>query len=237
MRIELYNDGIGFVSLIDSMGDDLRACHSARVSFLRDDLEKQGLTERDVRLIQFLLREGHTSPFEHSVITFKMKVPLFIRAQIMRHRTFSYNEVSRRYTSDEIEFYVPTALRQQSTKNLQCSEGWLSDGMNAVCIDKMKSHFDASFALYQSLLANGVAREQARIVLPQSMYTTFWMTGNLHNWIKFLRLRNTEHAQLEVRHLAIAIQEILWNLYPATLRALEGDDVAEILAELESDES
>ena len=237
MRIELYGDGIGFVSLIDNMGDDLRACHSARVSFLRDDVEKQGHTEKDIRLIQFLLREGHTSPFEHSVITFKMKVPLFIRAQIMRHRTFSYNEVSRRYTSEEIEFYVPTVLRQQSAKNLQCSEGELTEGMNALCIDKIKAQFDKSFGLYQGLLANGVAREQARIVLPQSMYTTFWMTGNLHNWIKFLRLRNSEHAQAEVRDLAIAIQEILWALYPATLRALEGDSVAEILAELESDES
>jgi thymidylate synthase (FAD) len=105
--------------------------------------------------------------------------------------------------------------------------------MNALCIDKIKAQFDKSFALYQSLLVSGVAREQARIVLPQSMYTTFWMTGNLHNWIKFLRLRNSEHAQAEVKHLALAIQEILWNLYPATFGALEGDS----LAELKSDES
>ena len=221
MRIELYGDKIGYVALIDRMGDDLRACHSARVSFLRDEVTRANPDDRDARLIKFLLREGHTSPFEHSVITFKIRVPLFIRAQVMRHRTFSYNEVSRRYTSESIELYIPRQLRQQSDKNLQCSDGLMESNKNADCIEGMRKHFRESWDLYHELIDAGVAREQARIVLPQSMYTTFWMTGNLMNWIKFLRLRVSPHAQEEVRDLAIGIQEILRELYPKTFEILD----------------
>jgi len=221
MRIELYGDKVGYVALIDRMGDDLRACHSARVSFLRDEVTRANLDDKDARLIKFLLREGHTSPFEHSVITFKIRVPLFIRAQVMRHRTFSYNEVSRRYTSESIELYIPRQLRQQSDKNLQCSEGLMESDKSADCIEGMRKHFRESWDLYHELIDAGVAREQARIVLPQSMYTTFWMTGNLMNWIKFLRLRISPHAQEEVRDLAIGIQEILRELYPKTFEILD----------------
>ena len=120
--VKIYNDDIGEVSLIDYMGDDKRAAHAARVSFLKDDIDTdKEFTDKDKRLINFLLREKHTSPFEHSTITFRLTVPAFIRSQIHRHRTFSYNEASRRYTSDNLSFYSPDPnsrghLRQPTRK-------------------------------------------------------------------------------------------------------------------------
>jgi len=217
MRIDLYDDEIGHVSLVDNMGDDLRAVHSARVSFLRDDVEHRTLSTRDERLIQFLLEEGHTSPFEHSVITFRIRVPLFVRSQIMRHRTFSYNEVSRRYTAEQVEIYVPMELRGQSKSNLQCSEGIIDQ---PELVTAIQDHMRSSLDLFNALISAGVAREQCRMVLPQSLYTTFWMTGNLHNYIKFLRLRDSEHAQIECRYVAVAIREILSTLYPKTFELI-----------------
>jgi thymidylate synthase (FAD) len=110
------------VELIDYMGDDKRAVDAARVSFMRDNTSKT-LTDKDKRLIKFLADHKHTSPFEHMTATFRLTVPLFVRSQIMRHRTFSYNEVSRRYTSENIQVWKPTAAEKQSTDNLQCSDG------------------------------------------------------------------------------------------------------------------
>ena len=219
MRINVYDDNIGHVLLVDNMGNDLRAVESARVSFLLDNLDHTEPNDKDKRLLKFLLKEGHTSPFEHSVITFRLHVPLFVRSQIMRHRTFSYNEVSRRYTSEELQAFIPSTLRAQSKKNLQCSDGEL-ENHNAP-LKRMAEHIDTSLALYNRLLDAGVAREQARAILPQAMYTTFWMTGNLHNWLKFFRLRTTDHAQEETRLVALAIQDIMKKLYPTTFDILK----------------
>lgn len=221
--MDLYDDAIGELDLIDYMGDDTRAAHAARVSFLRDEDLLTGsdeITDKDKKLISFLLRERHTSPFEHSVITFRMKVPLYVRAQVMRHRTFSYNEASRRYTSECIEFHIPKVLRQQATKNLQCSIDEpvkLNDKM----VNAMRDQVDAAYRTYQMMLDCGVAREQARAVLPQNMYTTFYMTGSLHNYIHFLRLRLDPHAQPEIQELAQGMRSILSEIFPYTMEALE----------------
>jgi len=222
-HIDLYNDDIGVLSLIDWMGDDARAAHAARVSFLRDDeiLTSEGdLTAKDKKLITFLLRERHTSPFEHSTISFRMKVPLYIRAQVMRHRTFSFNEVSRRYTSECIEFHVPRELRKQADKNLQCSTDEVVYN-NDKLVNAMRDQVDNAYRCYQMLLDCGVAREQARAVLPQNMYTTFWMTGSLHNYIKFLQLRLDPHAQPEVQELAKAMYLMLSDIFPETMAVLK----------------
>ena len=219
MRINVYDDEIGNVTLIDYMGDDLRACHSARVSFLRDDPERipcVNVSVKDRRLITFLLEEGHTSPFEHSVATFRLRVPMYVRTQIMRHRTFSYNEVSRRYTSEGLEVFIPRVLRGQSYTALQCSEGEIE---GEKLIEEMRRHARVSLDLYHRLIGEGVAREQARSVLPQSMYTTFWMTGSIHNFMKFFDLRITEHAQSETRDVATAMREILSVLFPVTFES------------------
>ena len=214
MKISIFGDGVGEVQLIDHMGDDSRAAQAARVSFLKD--EERTSQKRDHKLIRFLYTERHTSPFEHSVITFRLKVPLFIARQIMRHRTFSYNENSRRYSSEVVEFHIPAVLRQQAKKNLQCS---VSTPVvhNSQLVQSLKQATHSAFSTYQMLLDCGVAREQARCILPQNMYTTFWMTGNLHNYIHFLGLRLGEHAQQEVREVASAMLAHLKVHFPITM--------------------
>ena len=211
----IYNDQIGSVELIDSMGADERVINAARVSFNRDNQEAD--LEKVKKLINFLARNKHTSPFEHVTATFRIKVPLFIRSQIMRHRTFSYNEISRRYTSNQIELWYPDGWRGQSNKNLQCSSGEITDNV-------AHEIFESSVALalhsYNSLLERGIARELARAVLPQSLYTSFYMTGNLHNWCHFLRLRLDAHAQPEVRAVANAVRDYLVELFPISTHAL-----------------
>jgi thymidylate synthase (FAD) len=219
MMYNLFSDGIGSVELIDSMGTDKTAVNAARVSFLRDDTEKD-LTEKDKRLIKFLTAHRHTSPFEHMMASFKLTVPLFVRSQIMRHRTFSYNEVSRRYTSENIQLWRPKELRRQSKDNLQCSDG---DLRNDKALGIMNISLSVSLQYYKELLASGVSREMARCVLPQATYTEFYMTGNVHNWVKFLKLRTDEHTQPETREAALVIQHMLFKLYPVTMSELFGD--------------
>ena len=192
--IHTYGDDKGGVALIDAWGNDKRAVHAARVSFSRES-DNEDLTARDVKLLKFMIKEGHTSPFEHSGLTMKVVCPLFVRSQIMRHRTFSFNEVSRRYTSAKMDVYVPSEFRLQSDKNLQCSvEGSHATGEDFLLKKVSESALD-SLAVYEYLLRRGVSREQARGVLPQNMYTMFWMSGNLHNWFKFLKFPSFAEAE------------------------------------------
>ena len=118
MQIDLYGDGIGRVELVQSMGTDLTIVNSARVSFGK---EKKELDDKDKKLIKYLVEHRHTSTFEHNLVTFRFKVPLFIRSQHHRHRTWSYNEISRRYTSFDMEFYHPGTFRSQHASNRQAS--------------------------------------------------------------------------------------------------------------------
>jgi thymidylate synthase (FAD) len=199
------------------MGDDARACAAARVSLLNDDVGSGELSARDLRLLEFLLREKHTSPFEHSVITFRICAPLPVVAQIMRHRTFSYNQSSRRYTSEDIEFYDLSEWRAQAAKNLQCSDGALPEASNAELRSVYREHCVRSLKIYEWMLERGASREQARFVLPQGLMARFWMTGNLHNYLKFLLLRDDVHAQGECRDVARSIRALLTQEFPATL--------------------
>ncbi|MGA1706679.1 MAG: FAD-dependent thymidylate synthase [Candidatus Nanopelagicaceae bacterium] len=205
------------VTYVDHMGEDARAAEAARVSFYKEGLgESEGVNERDAKLIAFLARENHTSPFEHSVLSVQIKCPLFVRSQIMRHRTFSYNEVSRRYTSENLEFFEFEGLRGQASKNLQCStddEVEYSYALKSL----IAQHHSQSLDLYNRLLDSGVAREQARAVLPQSLMTSFIMTGNVLNWVKFLRLRLDEHTQPECREVAQMCRYILQTHFPHTV--------------------
>jgi thymidylate synthase (FAD) len=207
------------VEVIQSMGTDLTACQAARVSFLKDVRNDDEVSERDARLIDFLVREGHTSPFEHSVITFRITAALPVVAQIMRHRTFSYNQASRRYTSEDIEFYDVNEWRAQATKNLQCSEGALSEDVAQEIRGVYREHCVRSLKIYEWMLEKGVSREQARFVLPQGLIAKFWMTGSLHNYIKFLRLRDTAHAQGECREVAADMRRLLTERFPLAMSA------------------
>lgn len=205
------------VTYVDHMGNDARAAEAARVSFYKEGLgESKGVNDRDKNLIAFLARENHTSPFEHSVLSVQIKCPLFVRSQIMRHRTFSYNEVSRRYTSENLEFYEFDGLRKQALQNLQCSTEESVECEERL-LEEIKIYQDSAFSLYAHLLAQGVAREQARSVLPQSLMTSFIMTGNVLNWVKFLKLRLDGHVQPECREVAQMCREILQTHFPHTV--------------------
>lgn len=222
----VYGDDIGGVTLIDFMGDDARAAFAARVSFVDDlqGLHEGELSAKDARLLRFLLREKHTSPFEHSVITMKLTVPLFVRSQIMRHRVFSFNETSRRYTSENIDFFLPQDLRKQADKNLQCSIPEEPENM-AKCISILRDATMSAYSAYETLLTEGVSREQARAILPQNLYTNFWITGSLHNYLHFLRLRLHPHAQPETAVVASAMRDVLASIFPETFKILDEMEV------------
>ena len=176
------------VSYVSHMGDDLTIVNAARVSFNKSS---DTLDERDKKLINYLAEHNHMSPFEHCTLTVLIEVPLYIRSQIHRHRTFAYNEVSRRYTSEDLDFYVPDMgdIRKQSKSNRQGSDGELDED-ESMAVQAMMNKFHAdSLALYNNLLDLGVCREQARGVLPQNLMTKFYMTGNLRNFAHFLKLR------------------------------------------------
>lgn len=205
------------VTYVDHMGDDLRPVNAARISFGNT---KETLEEKDIKLLEYLGKHQHFSPFEHCSLSVIIKCPLYIRSQIHRHRTFSYNEISRRYTSKDLEFYVPPIedIRKQSTDNKQASSGLIDDSMIAEFLFKKAN--DDSLRIYNSLLDKGVAREQARGVLPQNLMTEFYMTGNLRNWAHFQKLRLGEGAQSEVRIIAEQLNEILLEKFPVSYKIL-----------------
>ena len=229
-KIELYGDGIGHVELVDYLGNDLSVVNSARVSFGKHKTE---IEEQDKKLINYLIKHRHSSTLEHNVVTFRFKVPLFVRSQHHRHRTWSYNEISRRYTDFNIEFYEPSAFRTQHKSNRQASnsddlinpklyEGFAFEDDEG-CAAAVKKHHRDCLAFYNSLLSAGICREQARGVLPQNMYTEYYGTANLNNILKFIDLRTHEGAQWEIQQVAQAIVEIVRDLYPATIEAWEAN--------------
>lgn len=205
------------VEYIDHMGDALSVVNAARVSF---GSGSQVLTERDKKLIAFLAAHKHLSPFEHCALTVKISCPLYIRSQIHRHRTFSYNEISRRYTSKDMEMYTPDVYRKQHEQNKQCSYGALDPHMQEQVIVEVEELHKKSMDLYEGLIAMGVCREQARGVLCQDLMTEFYMTGNLRNWVSFLALRDHEEAQVEVQIVAEQAKDIILDKFGAAAEVL-----------------
>ncbi|MCK5804162.1 MAG: FAD-dependent thymidylate synthase [Lentisphaeria bacterium] len=213
-------DGQGWIGLLNCMGTETTIVNAARVSFgkMREEMD-----ERDVVLLKYMLENQHTSPLEHVGFTFIVHCPLFVRGQWHRHRTWSYNEISRRYTEINLEFYTPPTLREQAETNRQASVDPVSVDQNTGLAD-IREHNERSLALYHKLLADGVCREQARGVLPQNMMTTFWATVDLHNLIGFLALRDSEHAQWEIQQYARAIKQLVAPHFPTLKEILEWDD-------------
>ena len=203
-------DGQGWVGLIDHLGTESTIVNAARVSFgkLKSDMD-----ERDVKLLEYLIEHRHTSPLEHIVFTFSIHCPLFVRGQWHRHRTWSYNEISRRYTEIDMEFYTPQQLRRQAESNRQASVAD-PDFDSSALVAEIDAHNKNCMALYEKLLQSGVCREQARSVLPQNMMVTFWGTVDLSNLLHFLELRDSEHAQWEIREYAIAIKKLIKPYIP-----------------------
>jgi len=218
-RIELYDDSIGAVELVDFMGTDLTVVNSARVSFGDNKAE---LDDRDKKLIRYLIRHRHTSTLEHNKVTFKFTVPLYVRSQHHRHRTWSYNEISRRYTDVDVKFYSPKAFRTQHKSNRQASnENELIDPKfswdGQTYSQYLKEYHTKSLQLFNSMLTNGICREQARGILPQNMYTQYYGTTDMSNLLKFIDLRTHEGAQWEIQQVANACLEIAKDLWPETI--------------------
>ena len=212
----IYGDDIGYVEYVDHMGDDLKAVNAARNSYGR---YSGNLNEKDKKLLEFLIEEGHFGVLEHNSVTFKFKVPMFVARQHHRHRTFSYNEISRRYTSFDIEFFVPDTLRTQDTVNKQNSIEWFAGtDLEKTFLKEIKDFNQKSLDLYNKLVENGICREQARGVLTNNLYTTYWGTANLRNILHFLDLRLDKHAQLEIRVVAEAMEEICEKLFPNIMK-------------------
>lgn len=199
------------------MGSDLTVVNAARVSF---GTCSEQLTEKDIKLIRYLAEHQHMSPFEHCTISINITCTIYISKQIMRHRTFSYNEVSRRYTSKDMDFYLPE-YRPQATTNRQASTKD-KHPRAAHYAEKTSLLQKQSLALYEAMVADGICREHARGVLPQNLNTRFIMTGNVRNWAHFITLRRHTGAQQEVRLLADQIYEILNTHFPAATEALLG---------------
>ena len=245
MKFDLYGDGIGTVEYVQHMGEDITIVNSARVSFGK---HKEQIDDKDRRLIRYLIKHRHTSTLEHNVATFRFVVPLFVRSQHHRHRTFSYNEISRRYTEENLRFYEPLSFRTQHKNNRQASNTEelidpvivpdLADtGFGLKASGKIKQHHEASVQLYKTLMARGVCREQARGVLPQNMYTEYYGTANLNNLLKFCGLRLHEGAQWEIQKVAEGIIGICKNLWPITINSyincLEDKELAERLEKIQ----
>jgi thymidylate synthase (FAD) len=218
--IELYDDDIGVVEYVSHMGTDLSVVNAARVSFGK---EKHELDEGDIKLIRYLIKHHHTSTLEHNIVTLRFKVPLFVRSQHHRHRTWSYNEISRRYTDINIEFYEPRAFRTQHESNRQASNvgGLINPVLScgSDCNEMVSLHHQTSMDLYERMIESGVCREQARGVLPQNMYTEYYGTVNMNNLIKFAELRLHPGAQWEIQQVARACLDIAEKLWPETIKA------------------
>lgn len=205
----------GFVGLEGVFGSDDLIVQSARVSYGTGLKGKQA----DSKLIRYLMEHEHWSPFEMPTLLFHLKMPLFIARQVHRHRTASINEVSARYTQVEDEFYVPKEWRAQAIKNKQGSEGLVED--QAGCDYNYQDFCEMTFNLYTDMLNKGVAREMARMVLPQSTYTRFYWKMDLRNLFNFLKLRLDDHAQWEVREYAKAIGVLTKQNFPMAYSAFE----------------
>lgn len=209
----------GFLRYIDHMGSDLSISRNARVSY--DAAWRAGNDKgSDTRLIHYLMRNGHNTPFESGVVTFEVKAPIFVIRQWHRHRTQSYNELSARYRELPEEFYVPEpdqiTLQSQDNKQMRTKE--LHPERHAIR-NEIQSHGHEAFRKYRNMLNAGCPRELARSVLPVGTYTHMFATANLHNWYRFLGERLHPHAQYEIRVYAESILEVLKELFPVATEA------------------
>lgn len=203
-------DDIGFVRYIDHMGSDERICEAARISY---KAPSKGV-EQDRKLINYLYRNMHSSPFEQVNITFNIKLPLFVQGQLIRHRTARVNQVSARYTEMTDEFYFPTEWRKQDDKNKQGSKNGLTKLQQKQCLNSLVTICHEAYTQYEGMLEIGAAREMARMILPQNLYTEIYWNIDLNNLMKFFRLRLDEHSQFEIREYAKGIYKIFEELFP-----------------------
>lgn len=210
----------GFVRLVDYMGGDARIVQTARVSYG----EGTKTIRQDAGLIDYLLRHEHTSPFEHVIFEFHCKMPIFVARQWIRHRTARLNEISGRYSVMKDEFYLPPR-DQISLQSIDNKQGRNKESVPVELQDKvlelLQKDQSASFANYEELLNDGIARELARINLPLSMYTEWYWQMDLKNMLHFLKLRMDSHAQWEIQEYARAIGKIVKAVCPLAYESFE----------------
>lgn len=223
----------GFVRLVDHMGNDLSVVRAARVSY--DAAAKAGEDEgSDAKLIRYLWRNNHSTPFEAVTFTFEIKAPIFVFRQWHRHRTWSYNELSARYKELPEEFYLPephnVGVQSASSKQARTIPG-LDEQLPSEAYGKLVGERDRirrvaadAFSVYKGLLAEGWPRELARSVLPLGTYSHMFATVDLLNFLKFLTLRTHEHAQYEIRQYAFALLELIRPIVPVCVGAWEAKD-------------
>lgn len=239
-------------TLVDHMGSDLSTVNAARVSFGKrssaeewewyeyEDGSASGdfiavLDERNKKLIHFLAKHEHISPFGHAFASFHVKAPIFVARQLVKHKYLRWNEVSRRYVDDEPEFYVPDVWRGRSADKKQGSDGVVDlDSINAVGGDFHGDFGEGTLAarvgwkseddleVYELLIKAGVAPEQARMVLPQSTMTEWYWSGSLDAFASMCKLRCAPDTQYESRVVADQISEVMGSLYPVSWAALMG---------------
>lgn len=209
----------GFVRLVDHMGDDSSIVQAARISY---GAGTKAVSE-DRALIRYLMRNRHTSPFEMVIFKFHMKLPIFVARQMIRHRTFSVNEYSARYSEMKDEFYIPEKehVKKQSKGNKQGREESYDNGYDEYFINNIHVHSHERHRAYIDALKQDMARETARMILPVNIYTEWYIQGNLHNIFHFLKLRLDEHAQYEIRVYAQAVAEIVKQYVPVAYEAFE----------------
>lgn len=206
----------GYVRYIDHMGTDMRILEAARISYRSPSKGEKA----DRKLLEYLAKNKHTSPFEMCKITFNVKCPIFVMRQWVRHRMQNLNEVSARYTELPDEFYLPTEFRAQDTVNRQGSVA--SELEHERLRGLMNTAYRFSYNTYLKLLAEGVAKEMARFVLPVGIYTEVYSCWDLNNLLKFFALRDDSHAQAEIQDFARAMKEITRALFPWTMEVYEG---------------
>jgi len=224
-------------TLIDYMGTDLSVVNAARVSFGKkseslgsvtaNGVTRQVLHDSDTKLINYLAKHKHTSPFGHCFASFHIKAPVFVARQLVKHKFLRWNEISRRYVDTKPEFYVPDAWRGKAEDKKQGSDGVIEEATHILysnnefygCIDKTDPYYQC-LQSYEGLLRLGVCPEQARMVLPQSTMTEWWWSGSLDAWADMCNLRRKDDTQYETRLVANAISMDMKGLYPASWEAL-----------------
>jgi len=236
MKLDVLDKG--YVRLLDSMGSDLDVVNAARVSY---DKRSELFGENDHKLLKFLVRENHTAPFRHAIVKFEAYAPLMVKNQWFKHLIggiytedaefagldpmFAWNESSRRYVTEDEEFYVPDAnsWRSKPANSKQGSGSNFSEVAGSYWTKMMNETVHQGAWRYQSAMDAGIAPEQARLFLPAyAMYVRWQWTTSLQGVMHFLKLRDEEHAQKEIRDYAVAVKQLTATKFPVSIGSLDG---------------
>lgn len=206
------------VTLIDTMGSDLSVVNAARVSFDKfHDVFEEG---KDEKLITYLARHNHWTPFAHAFLSFRIKAPIFVARQLVKHQVgLAWNEVSRRYVDDEPEFFFPEFFREKA-ENVKQGSSDECHPYNGLYLDATKAFTEDALDLYQDLVMNGIAPEQARMVLPQNTMTEWIWSGSLAAFARVVKLRLDPHAQKETQEVAQLINNLVPKDFEYSWKAL-----------------